>query len=62
MASSYLTLAAVSDRHPNIVNADPLDGLDLAEATRAAFPGDAGRRPAPPVGPMYRRRVRWARD
>jgi uncharacterized cupin superfamily protein len=33
----------MSDRHPNIVNADQLDWLDLAEATRAAFPGDAGR-------------------
>lgn len=33
----------MSDRHPNIVNADQLAWIDLAEATRAAFPGDAGR-------------------
>ena len=33
----------MSDRHPSIVNADQLDWFDCAEATRAAFPGDAGR-------------------
>jgi hypothetical protein len=41
MASSYLTLAAVSDRHPNIVNADRLDRRDLVAATRAS-PGEDG--------------------
>ncbi|HEX3764247.1 MAG TPA: cupin domain-containing protein [Kofleriaceae bacterium] len=33
----------MSDRHPNIVNADQLAWFDVSEATRAAFPGDAGR-------------------
>jgi voltage-gated potassium channel len=38
MASSYLTLDAMSDRHPNIVNADDLPRIDVAGPTATADP------------------------
>src|SRR5262245_46144049 len=40
MATSYRTLRAMSDRHPNIINAQDIDWIDTAEATRAASPAD----------------------
>jgi uncharacterized cupin superfamily protein len=43
MAISYRTLPAMSDRHPNIINAQDIAWIDTAEVNRAASPGDRDR-------------------